>query len=62
MSVADRYEYGVSSGAYATDTKLSYSWYRKRISTPIIPSHIGDLQMQCFSKCYASRFNNSNRK
>ena len=45
-SVSDRYDYSVSSGAYATDTKLSYSWYRKRISTPIIPSHIGDLKIQ----------------
>jgi len=43
--VADRYQYDVSSGTYATNTKLSYSWYRKRISTPIIPSYIGDLQM-----------------
>ena len=43
--LADRYQYDVSSGTYATNTKLSYSWYRKRISTPIIPSYIGDLQM-----------------
>lgn len=44
-AVADRYQYDVSSGTYATDTKLSYSWYRKRISTPITTSYIGDLQM-----------------
>ena len=42
---SDRYEYSISSDAYATDTKLTYSWYRKRISTPINTSYIGDLQM-----------------
>jgi len=44
-STSDRYQYSISSGAYATNTKLSYSWYRKRISTPIIPSYIGDLNI-----------------
>jgi len=44
--VADRYQYDVSSGTYATNTKLSYSWYRKRISTPIDTSFLGDLSFQ----------------
>ena len=43
-AVANRYQYSVSSGAYATNTKLAYSWYRKRISTPIDESYIGDLR------------------
>jgi len=43
---ADRYGYSISSGAYATNTKLVYSWYRKRISTPIDISFLGDLQIK----------------
>ena len=42
-SNSDRYEYSIGSNTYATDTKLVYSWYRKRISTPIDTSYIGDL-------------------
>jgi len=45
-SVADRYGYSISSGAYATNTKLTYSWYKKRISTPIDTSFLGDLQFK----------------
>ena len=44
-SASDRYEHSIGSNTYATNTKLSYSWYRKRISTPITTSYIGDLQM-----------------
>ena len=43
-STSDRYQYSIDSGAYATNTKLAYSWYRKRISTPINTSYVGDLQ------------------
>jgi len=43
-SSSDRYDYSVSGGAYATNTKLAYSWYRKRISTPPNTSFLGDLQ------------------
>ena len=43
-SSSDRYQYSINSGAYATNTKLAYSWYRKRISTPINTSYVGDLQ------------------
>ena len=35
-TTSNRYQYDVSSGTYATNTKLAYSWYRKRISTPVI--------------------------
>jgi len=45
-STSDRYGYSISSGAYATDTKLVYSWYKKRISTPIDTSFLGDLQFK----------------
>jgi len=40
---SDRYQYTISGGTYSTNTKLAYSWYRKRISTPIDVSKIGDL-------------------
>jgi len=41
----DRYQKVVSAGTYATNTKLTYSWYRKRLSTPVISTHIGDLRI-----------------
>ena len=48
-TTSNRYQYDVSSGTYATNTKLAYSWYRKRISTPIDTSHIGDLHIKSLS-------------
>lgn len=42
-STSDRYEYAISGGTYSTNEKLAYSWYRKRISTPINVSYVGDL-------------------
>ena len=45
-SSSDRYEYSVSGGAYATNAKLAYSWYRKRISTPPNTSFLGDLEFK----------------
>ena len=44
-AVADRYEETIAAGTYATDTKLTYSWYRKRISTPSDTSYTGDLDV-----------------
>ena len=43
-SNSDRYTGQISGGTYATDTKITYSWYRKRISTPVIDIYVGDLQ------------------
>ena len=40
----DRYQQDISGGTYATNTLLTYSWYRKRISTPVITSFVGDLK------------------
>ena len=42
-SLSDRYEYIISGGTYATNTQLTYSWYRKRITTPTGASRVGDL-------------------
>jgi len=50
--VADRYEYVVSAATYATDTKLTYSWHRKRISTPSEdPNQTGDLKVSGLVNC-----------
>jgi len=43
-SLSDRYTGQISGGTYATNTKITYSWYRKRISTPVIDTYVGDLQ------------------
>ena len=43
LFVSARFEELVSAGAYATNTLLTYSWYRKRISTPLVTTFIGDL-------------------
>ena len=43
---SNRYTGQISGGAYATNTKITYSWYRKRISTPVIDTYVGDLVPQ----------------
>ena len=43
-SNSDRYTGQISGGTYATNTKITYSWYRKRISTPVNVSFVGDLR------------------
>ncbi len=50
-SVSNRYEYVIPAGTYATDTKITYSWYRKRISTPLDSTYIGDLRLTGFVNC-----------
>ena len=50
-STSDRYQYTISGGSYATDSKLTYTWYRKRITTPIDTSHTGDLKIQILVNC-----------
>ena len=40
---SNRYTGQISGGTYATNTKITYSWYRKRISTPVIDTYVGDL-------------------
>ena len=43
-SNSDRYTGQISGGTYATNTKITYSWYRKRISTPVVDTYVGDLE------------------
>jgi hypothetical protein len=50
-STSDRYQYSVAGGSYATDSKLTYAWYRKRISTPSDTSFVGDLEIKALVNC-----------
>jgi hypothetical protein len=43
-SNSNRYQQDVTGGTFATNTLLTYSWYRKRITTPVITSFVGDLK------------------
>ena len=44
-SNSNRYEETVGAGVYSSGQKLTYSWYRKRFSTPVDDSFIGDLNV-----------------
>jgi len=49
---ADRYEYTISAGSATGDTKITYSWYRKRLSTPSEdPNQTGDLKVSGLVNC-----------
>jgi hypothetical protein len=43
---SNRYQEGLAGGVYSNGQKLTYSWYRKRISTPVIDTVVGDLIIQ----------------
>ena len=43
---ADRYQETIPAGTYSNGQKLTYSWYRKRISTPTGISRTGDLDIK----------------
>ena len=46
-TTSNRYQEIISGGTYPTGQKLTYSWYRKRISTPSLDdTQIGDLNIQ----------------
>lgn len=42
-SNSNRYQYTFQGGVYPTNQKITYSWYRKRLSTPTGAVEIGDL-------------------
>jgi len=44
-TVFNRFEHVINASSLATDTKVSYSWYRKRLSTPDIPTYVGDVHI-----------------
>ena len=45
-TASNRYEESIPAGTYLTGQKLTYSWYRKRISTPIGDNVLGDLNIK----------------
>jgi hypothetical protein len=45
-STSRRFQVIISGGTYSTNTKLTYSWYRKRVSTPQDTSFEGDLDIK----------------
>jgi hypothetical protein len=45
---SNRFESVINGGNYVSGTELTYSWYRKRISTPLDPSFLGDLDVKSF--------------
>jgi len=45
-TTSNRYQQDIPAGTYATGQKLTYSWYRKRISTPTGDSFLGDLNVK----------------
>ena len=45
-AVSNRYRASVAGGTYLSGQKLTYSWYRKRISTPTGVSVTGDLHIK----------------
>ena len=50
--LADRYQYTISAGSATGDTKITYSWYRKRLSTPSEdPNQTGDLKVAGLVNC-----------
>ena len=42
----NRYEYDIASNAVATNSKVTYSWYSKRLSTPHNTGYVGDLYIK----------------
>tara|TARA_B100000767_G_scaffold275152_1_gene310721 strand:- start:1487 stop:4195 length:2709 start_codon:yes stop_codon:yes gene_type:complete len=50
-SNSDRYQYTIGGGSYATDSKLTYSWYKRRISTPVNDTYVGDLYPNVLVNC-----------
>ena len=42
---SNRYQKNIAGGVYSSGQKLTYSWYRKRISTPVDDTFVGDLRI-----------------
>ena len=42
---SNRYQETIAGGVYSSGQKLTYSWYRKRISTPVDDTFVGDLRI-----------------
>ena len=51
MLIADRYTHVAQAATYTSGTKLTYSWYRKRLSTPVVSTYTGDLDIKGLINC-----------
>jgi hypothetical protein len=51
-ATADRYQYAIPSGTYNDGDVFTYSWYRRRLSTPVgNAGYVGDLSIQGLVNC-----------
>ena len=50
-SGADRYQYTITGGSYSSGYEVTYSWYRKRFSTPVEDNFVGDLKINTLVNC-----------
>ena len=50
-AAADRYQYTIPSGTYSNGDVFTYSWYRRRLSTPVQNVFVGDLSIQGLVNC-----------
>ena len=48
---SDRYQYTIPSGTYNDGDVFTYSWYRRRLSTPLTDAYLGDLQLNVLVNC-----------
>ena len=50
-SASDRYQETIAGGTYSSGDEVTYSWYRKRFSTPVVDSYVGDLHINALVNC-----------
>ena len=50
-SASDRYQETIAGGTYSSGDEVTYSWYRKRFSTPVVDSYVGDLHINALENC-----------
>ena len=50
-SASDRYQETIAGGTYSSGDEVTYSWYRKRFSTPVVDSYVGDLYINALVNC-----------
>jgi hypothetical protein len=48
---SNRYQETIAGGTYSSGDEVTYSWYRKRFSTPVVDSYVGDLFINFIVNC-----------
>ncbi len=48
---ADRYQYAIAANTHSDGDVFTYSWYRRRVSTPFDTQYTGDLNIQGLVNC-----------